>query len=384
MAPRPESEPKPEKSSPEPSPEMEHPAGEPGPEWGHAKKLEGWLTVWDSHWIGIAVLYGLLTLFALYCLRRFYRRKQNRKAIAKFSLTVTAVIALFTLSRFLYLIINPYESPLFCIFGEKNCPLFINRFLFSLGMPSLVSAYFLLFLALRDVAQMKVTGKFSRLQSWYFLGLFVFTNYAFSCTADLVVAYVTSAKLFLALCQGYFILLSACLVCAFFHAGMRIYITNRNTQSQIAKMSMKRRNEVGTSKGRRSVRKVVRLAIVTAILGALVLILEIFALAYVYVKTFTKGQIDPWPWLVYIYAYRLVEAVLAGSILYNISFLPNKGSFGKATKKSSYLTLKGSYRTEAGSNTKGETSNNTLSGGESHQTKANENAVQKPQNDSKE
>ena len=358
--------------------------GEPGPEWGHAKTLKGWLTAWDSHWIGIAVLYGLLTLFALYCLRRLYRRKQNRKAMAKFSLTVTAAIALFTLSRFLYLIMNPYESPLFCIFGEKNCPLFINRFLFSLGMPSLVSAYLLLFLALRDVAQMKVTGKFSRLQSWYFLGLFVFTNYAFSCTADLVVAYVTSAKLFLALCQGYFILLSACLVGAFFQVGMKIYFTNRKTQSQIARMSMKRRNEVGTAKGRRSVRKVVRLAIVTAILGALVLTLEIFALAYVYVKTFTKGQIDPWPWLVYIYAYRLVEAALAGSILYNISFLPNKTSFSKATKKSSYLTLQGSYGAEAGSNTKGETIKSTVICGDSQQSKSYENTAERPQNNSKE
>ena len=329
MMPRAESEPAPEKATAEPKPEKEPPRGEPGPNWELAKTLSGWPSVWDCHWIGTAVLFALLSIFALYCLRRLYKRKRKQHIMVKFSVMVTATIAVFTFTRFLYLILNPYESPLFCLFGKEKCPPFINRTLFSLGMPSLVSAYALLFLALNKVVQMKVMGKFNKLQSWCFLGVFIITNYAFSCSADLTVWYITSARLFLALCQGYFILLSACLVCAYLYVGIRIYRTNRNTKSQIARLSMKGRKEIGSPQGQNSVKKVVRLAMVTATLGAVLLALEIFALTYVYAKTFSTGHIEPWPWLAYEYVYRLVELVLAASILYNISFMPNRKSLRK-------------------------------------------------------
>ena len=356
MTPKAEAEPEPTPERPvsEPRPEMEPPLGEPGPDWELVGTNSGWLTAWDCHWIGMVVLFGLLTLFALYCLHRLFKRKRKEQSMAKFSVTVTAVIALFTSTRCLYLLINPYESPLDCLFGEKKCPIFISRFLFSLGIPGLVSAYMLLFLALNDVVQMKVIGRFNRLQSWQFLSVLVTVNFVFSCTADLTVTYVTSASLFLALCQGYFIIFSAILVFAFLYVGIKLYLTNKATKSQIARLSMRNRSDIGPQSGRRSVRKVVRFAIVTAILGGCLLTLEIFALAYVYVSTFSHGKAEPWAWLSYEYAYRLVELIFAGSILYNISLLPKRKAqvMGRSTP---YSTLK-HEKMEMGSSVKGEVS----------------------------
>lgn len=374
MTPKAEPEPTPERPASEPRPEKEPPMGEPGPDWELVGTNRGWFTAWDCHWIGMVVLFGLLTVFALYCLHRLFKRKRKEQTMAKFSVTVTAVIALFTSTRCLYLLINPYESPVNCLFGEENCPIFINRFLFSLGIPSLLSAYMLLFLALNDVVQMKVIGRFNKLQSWQFLTVFVTVNYVFSCTADLTVTYVTSASLFLALCQGYFILFSTFLVIAFLYVGIKLYLTDKATKSQIARLSMRHRNDIGHQSGRRSVKKVVRFAIVTAIIGGCLLALEIFALAFVYVSTFSHGSIEPWAWLAYQYIYRLVELIFAGSILYNISFLPQKKA--QATGRSApYSTLRHG-KVEIYSSVKGEASTSAFHIGDSSlQGKANENEL---------
>ena len=356
MAPKAEPEPTPERPRPEPEPEKEPPMGEPGPEWEMARQT--WGAAWEGHWIGMAVLFGLLTIFAIYCLLRIYRRKRKQRATAKFALTVTAVIALFTSTRFLYLIINPYESPFDCIFGKMKCPLFINRFLYSVGLPSLASAYLLLFFAFQDVMKMKKIGKFSKLQNWWFLGGLVVLNYAFACTADLTVAYVTSASLFLALCQGYFILFSLCLVVAFLHAGVKIYLTNRETKSQISRMSMKHSSTMDRQKRQNSVQKVVRLAITTAVLALFFLALQIYALAFVYMETYSGKNADSWTWLIYQFVYRVVELAFAASILYNISFLPKKRPSSEKTQRSlPYSTLKVNEKIEMGNSVSVEVSN---------------------------
>lgn len=332
-----EPEPTPERTKPEPEPEKEPPMGEPGPEWAQARQT--WGAAWDVHWIGMAVVFALLTIFAVVCLIRLYRRKRKQQVMAKFALTVTIVVSLFTSTRCLYLIFNPYESPFDCLFGPGGCPLFISRLLFSVGLPSLLSAYLLLLLALHEVMQMKKIGNFGRLQSWWFLVGFVAFNYVFAIAADLVVAYLVEARVFLALCQGYFIAFSACLVSAFLYAGIRIYQTDKKTKLQISKMTVRCKNE--TKQGRDTVGKVVRLALATAILGLIFLALQIYSLAFVYVETFSGRKAEPWTWLTYQYVYRLVELAFAACILYNISYLPKRQLSRRKTQQTiTYSNLK--------------------------------------------
>lgn len=317
--PEPTTEPRAELPKPRPEPE-----GEPLPEWHLAKQT--WGAAWGMHWIGMAVFFAIASIIAIFFLRRIYKRKRKQQTMAKFALTVTFLIALFTTSRFLYLIINPYESS-DCLFGERKCPLFVSRFLFSIGMPSLSSAYFLLHLALLDVVKMRKLNNFTKLQNWWFLAGLVCFNHILSCTADLVVAYVTSARLFLAICQGYFIAFSGCLVAAFVYSGVKIYRTNRDTKSQVYKMSVRHPGDTTTQKltsGGSNVKKVLRLTIATAVLGAVFLVLQIYALAVVYMVADGKYP-KPWPWLIYQYVYRFVELSLASCVLYNISYMPRKG-----------------------------------------------------------
>ena len=321
--PEPTTEPRAEFSKPGPEPE---PEGEPLPEWHIAKQT--WGAAWEMHWIGMAVLFAIASIIALFFLRRIYKKKRKQQTMAKFALTVTFIIALFTTSRFLYLVINPYESRE-CLFGERKCPLFVSRFLFSIGMPSLSSAYFLLHLALLDVVKMKKLNNFTKLQNWWFLGGIVSFNHLLACTADLVVAYVTSAGLFLAICQGYFIIFSGCLVAAFVYSGVKIYRTNRDTKTQVYKMSVRHPGDTTKQKltsGGGNVKKVLRLTIATAVLGAIFLALQIYALAVVYVEAAANVKYPkPWPWLIYQFIYRFVELSLASCVLYNISYIPRKG-----------------------------------------------------------
>ena len=342
MSPEGEPEPEGEYSTPEPKPEKA-PWGEPVPEWNIAKIK--WGFAWEGHWIGMAVVFGILTIIAVLCLRRIFVKKRKRQVMAKFAITVTAIIAVFTTARFLYLIINPYESD-YCMFGNaKHCPLFVNRLLFSIGLPSLLSAYLLLHLALRDVMKFKNVGKFTKLQKWWFLCGLVLLNYVFAITADMVVAYNTSTGIFLALCQGYFIVFSAVLVFAFAYSGFQMYRTDKKNKKEMFRLSRKNNSNVDNlsrKSGRNFIAKVLRLSFITSLLGFVLMALQIYALAFVYVEASAGKKPEPWAWLTYQYAYRFVEVAFAACILYNISYIPKRKSAPQGTV--SNKSTNGHYR----------------------------------------
>ena len=318
-------------SSPEPTSRPE-PKGEPKPEWTTA--FQTWGAAWPCHWIGSAVLFACMFLLAVILLRKLLKGRRNRKTMMKFSITVTAIIAIFLMSRFLYMIFNPYESPSECLFGVGNCPLFLSRLLFSIGVPSLVSAFMLLHLALLDVMKLQKLSGFTKLQNWWFLVGLTTANYIISITADLAVTYKAVSSVFVTLCQGYFILFSLGLVIAFSYTGLSIYLLNKKTKSQVYKMSTRHGGQICPVQARRdknATRKVARLTMVTSLLGLAYLFSQIYALVMAYGKK-SSSDSRHWKWLICQYFYRFVELAMASCLLYNISYMPKHGRKNETTK----------------------------------------------------
>ena len=309
-------------SKPEPRPAV--PEGEPLPEWTDAKRI--WGEAWPIHWIGFTCLFGILTVMTIIAIIRINQnRKKRQRVMSKFSLTVTATLMVFSASRFLYMLIRPYESNQ-CLLGKlSNCPIFLVRFIFSLGLPSLTSAFMLLHLALLDVMKLQKLSKFSKLQNWSFLLSLVLFSYIFAVTVELVVFYHASAVYLVSICQSYFIIWSACLIAAYLYTGLSIAVSNQKNFMAVSESQMQMQPEIAKARAK-NLRKVMELTLATAALAAVYLACQLYSLVVVYTKNSSLVENpDPWPWLGYEYFHRLVECCMAGCLLFNVSYKPSEG-----------------------------------------------------------
>ena len=299
------------------NPKPEYPKGEPSPDWDDAKYI--WGAAWPAHWIGYTSLFGLLGIMTVVAIVRIIRAKKGRqRVISKFSLSVTATLLVFSVSRLLYMLIRPYQSNQ-CLFGAiSNCPDFLVVFILSLGLPSLTSAFTLLHLALLDVTKMRLS-KFSKLQNWKFLLSLVSLSYILSVTVELInVSYNTIYLI--TICQTYFIIWSSCLVAAYLYTGLRIATSNRNTLMALNGLQSQMPPEMAKARTK-NLRKVMTLTLYTAALGIAYLVCQLYSLVAVYTLNLSLVQNpDPWPWLIYQYFSRSVECCMTGCLLFNVSW----------------------------------------------------------------
>ena len=204
----------------------------------------------------------------------------------------------------------------------------MSRLLFSIGLPSLVSAFLLVHLALLDVMKLQKLSNFSKLRNWKFLVSVVGFNYVISITADLVVSYKAASIAFVIICQAYFVIFSAALVIGFSYTGISIYTKNKTTKSHIYKLSTKSKympNEDQEKINNKSTRKVVRLTFLTAILGLAFLVSQLYSMVALLTASNDMAQSpSPWPWLTCQYTYRFIEIAMACCLLYNISYMPKQ------------------------------------------------------------
>ena len=287
--------------------------GELSLEWRHAKQV--WGAAWPLHWIGLTCLFGISTLMAAIATVRVTMNRR-KKAVPKFSVVVTLFV--FSVTRFLYMLIRPYESNQ-CLFRKlSDCSKMSARFLYSLGLPSLTSAFMFLHLALLGVMNVRLS-KFSNLQNWAFLLSIMSFSYVFQVTITLVVYYHATMIYFLSICQVYFIVWNICLVAVYLYTG--IYIANSNqrlvsprhgSQPYIRQESAELRSK--------HLKKLTRLILSIAGLGTVFLACQLYSLAAVYIKNLHLfHNPDPWPWFGYENFQRSVETCMAGCLLFVVS-----------------------------------------------------------------
>lgn len=134
------------------------------------------------------------------------------------------------ITRSLYLLIDPYES------GENiaDCPLWVDRPLFGIAFPCLMSAYCLVHVAFLEVAKIQLVSP--KLRSLRFVASIILVHFAVVIVSDTTAAIKADRTELLIVCQSFFIVWGLLNSISFIYSGTRVVIKNRKIRNQIFEM----------------------------------------------------------------------------------------------------------------------------------------------------
>ncbi|XP_031549933.1 uncharacterized protein LOC116287401 [Actinia tenebrosa] len=325
-------------ATPEPNPE-------PLPEWETAFKE--WNSWWEIHNFGFGCAFVILALFSLFCLVRL--RSLQKLTLGRYFAAVSGLLLVFTTSRALYLLLDPYEGHKYLVL-----PVVVVRVIFALGYPCLTSVFSLINFAFVEVNSLK--GILKKLQNIKFLSVVIVGHFLLVLIIYLTVTFSPPLANLFIICQSILILWWLALVTCFLYcAGLvfwdqKLKIKYFNSDSKTYELS----DVVKTGKPSRSdpesqnvekskgARKIVRISCAVAIAGLISVVLEFYSLFGVY-KLYSLDEkfVKPWPWWSYQTASRTIEICLCCIVAYIV-----------------YPTLKG-RQTDATNNTNTKTTNGT-------------------------
>ena len=199
------------------------PAAEPQPEWTTA--VNQWGIAWDFHQYGIGACFGLAGMLALVAfLRMLITNKETRQK--KVSLVVLSQITIFGFSRCIFLCVDAYHS-------KKHIHITVLNLIWGLGQPSLVTAFMLIFLVLRNALTLK-----ARFQTWYTtrnIALVTVPYFTFVFASEVVVSLMPSYKAFIFACQIINTLLYLSLACFYVFISFLIWKKLRLVRNRLSK-----------------------------------------------------------------------------------------------------------------------------------------------------
>ncbi|XP_078355690.1 uncharacterized protein LOC144640401 [Oculina patagonica] len=207
---------------------MVTPAPEPGPDWPVAKQQ--WGHTWELHWIGMAIAFAILACRSLWAI--FSRTPDVNSRFARRNLyySINWLLVALGITRSLYLLIDPYES------GENipNCPLWVDRPLFGIAFPCLMSAYCLVHVAFLEVAKIQLVSP--KLSSLRFVAGIILVHFSVVIVSDTTAAIEADSTELLIVCQSFFIVWGLLNSISFLYSGTRVVIKTRNIRNRICEM----------------------------------------------------------------------------------------------------------------------------------------------------
>lgn len=302
-------------ASTEPLPEAENTASsnpEPLPEWSVAFDI--WKAWWEVHSYGFAVLFGIITIFCVYCLIKL--RRSQSLTLTRYFTAVTGLLLVFSFTRFLYLVLDAYE-------GHKylRLPVVLVRIVFAVGYPCLTAIFSLINFAFVKVNNVLLIVK--RLQNLKFLSSVIVIHFVFVLIVYLVVTFAPRlARLFI-LCQVILITWWILLVLAFLYSAWLVKSNQKSKKKHINRSSTTFDDRQGgtesdptTSEGSK---RIINISSLVALAGLVSVALELYSLFGVYqLYDLKRPFVEPWPWWGYQTAARLIEICLCMIIVYII------------------------------------------------------------------
>ena len=199
---------------------------EPGPNFEEARTT--WGVAWPIHVYLFASLWTIAGLYFLYYFAQsIYRRNDGHKRAPFMMLSFQLLIQ--ALSRCFVLFLNPYGSR-----SETQTQLVVTITIWSLGTAGMTSAFGVLLLILLDATKLKLTPP--HFQNLTVLIIITAANFAFVLVADITVAFKSSAKILLLLCQVTFALWGVFITVGYFLAGHR---TRKNLKATFEGVELK-------------------------------------------------------------------------------------------------------------------------------------------------
>ncbi|XP_078597124.1 uncharacterized protein LOC144873549 [Branchiostoma floridae x Branchiostoma japonicum] len=280
------------------------PWAEPEPKWDEAK--DTWRFWWFVH---IYTFGGLFALLALYSLISMVRLTRKHLLSMGYFLALNFLMLLMGASRAVYMFVDAYNS-------LKLLHPALSYFLFSVGFPCMTSAFCLLYLALLQTTKMQAMSP-KVYQTCVMVSIIVL-HFGLSVATDLIIGFLGTAKILMLVCQGVFAIWGIILAFSYFFIFRRLYRSARHRMKEIQRMNISKSKLQGINpikkKQKTRLGTAVKVTLVTAILGLLCSLLQVYAMVEVF-GIFYK-QPEPWPWWGFQTAFRLCEFLMCVTMSY--------------------------------------------------------------------
>lgn len=261
------------------------PAAEPQPEWTTA--VNQWGIAWDFHQYGIGACFGLAGMLALIAfLRMLITNKETRQK--KVSLVVLSQITLCGFSRCIFLCVDAYHS-------KKHIHITVLNLIWGLGQPSLVTAFMLIFLVLRNALTLK-----ARFQTWYTtrnIALVTVPYFTFVFASEVVVSLMPSYKALIFACQIINTLLYLSLACFYVFISFLIWKKLRLVRNCLSKTR---------TRGQKTL-SILKRCVGAFFGGFSIAIMHVYSMTGVYSVFSDVQHVAVWPWFAFNTSLRCLE-----------------------------------------------------------------------------
>lgn len=319
-------------SSAEPSPESRttNPNPEPLPDWNEA--LMAWKSLWEIHFIGFGLLFLGVALFSCICVVKIKHRARGM-TLGNYFLAVCLMLMVFSFSRTLFLMLDPYESH-----TVLNLPVLLIRILFAIGYPCLTSALSLIHFAFLEVNKLRLVSR--RLQNIKFLVTVIATHFVFVLVVYLLITLAPKLARLLILCQTILIVWWFVLALCFLYSGWQVNwqsqltakffkatSTKERTASTLSTSSLDSRVTAGQkmhvhadhNEPPKGAQKIARISGLVSLLAMLYVAAELYSLFSLYnLYDLEENSVDHWSWWGYQTCNRMLDFLLCLVIVYVI------------------------------------------------------------------
>nr|XP_054752353.1 proline-rich transmembrane protein 4-like [Lytechinus pictus] len=302
-----EGEPEPEGES-EPTAQPDSPFAEPVPAWDVALPLYKW--AWPFHIYLLGVLFALL---AVYSLGSIIKLRERRLLSHGYFIALNLLMLLMGVIRAVYLLVDAYNF-------KGIWPNVVAYLFLGTGFPCLTSAFSILFMALLQSTKTRLVPP--SIQKPKYLAVVIISHFAFAFIADVVVGLFASAAALLLACQVAFVVWGVFLTVSYLVIFRRLYRSSVRKFREISRLSVRTSSiilpgERPLIKPRNNWGSAIRITLVTAFLGLLIAVLQVYGMLVVYGPVGGQKQIpDPWPWWGYQFTFRVLEFLMCALMSY--------------------------------------------------------------------
>lgn len=316
-------------SSAEPS-RTTNPNPEPLPDWNEA--LMAWKSLWEIHFIGFGLLFLGVALFSCICVVKI-KHRAGGMTLGNYFLAVCLMLMVFSFSRTLFLMLDPYESH-----TVLNLPVLLIRILFAIGYPCLTSALSLIHFAFLEVNKLRLVSR--RLQNIKFLVTVIATHFVFVLVVYLLITLAPKLARLLILCQTILIVWWFVLALCFLYSGWQVNwqsqltakffkatTTKERTASTLSTSSLDSRVTAGQkmhvhadhNEPPKGAQKIARISGLVSLLAMLYVAAELYSLFSLYnLYDLEENSVDHWSWWGYQTCNRMLDFLLCLVIVYVI------------------------------------------------------------------
>ncbi|ELT90736.1 hypothetical protein CAPTEDRAFT_187422 [Capitella teleta] len=276
---------------------------EPAPEWDEAKDV--WKTAWEIHVYGFGIAFVVV---AVYALASIIRLSQYRNLLSQgYFISLNVMLLVLCSSRAVLLLVDGYNS-------ERTFHPIVAYLIYSLGFPSLTSAFSILFLALLRTLKMQVIS--AKIQSPRTLILIISLHFSISILTDMIIGYYFDSRITSMVCQIASLIWGFFLMASYFYTFRRLYASAVRQHSDLSRFTVPCVKDsydgpsVRKTKPRIVMNLALKITLITALLGFLNMGVHIYGMIDV-INVFKQETPEPWPWWAMHFTLRLTELAMA-------------------------------------------------------------------------